>query len=226
MKNMLHKQATLLAALALAFVALAAFPQTGRADTFALEGTGTLGSFSGIFQYIPAGPTAGSVKISLTNDSPLANGGYITGFAFNFPSVAVVSGVTFSSDYPDFALLGVSPLNNVNASPYGKFDVGSTTGVSWSGGNTHGAIAVGDTGTFQFDLTGTGLGSLGAGDFLEALSYQTNDKLGEAFIVRFQGFCDGGSDKVPGIPSPTPEPATLALLGLGVAGLVLRRRAL
>ena len=181
-----------------------------------LPGESGLGSFVGDFSYNPG---TAQIVVSLTNTSPAANGGYLVAFAFNNPGNAI-SGVSFASSSANFGLIGDPTFDNsIPASPYGDFDIGSASSASWlGGGSPTGGIAVGDTETFTFDLTGTGLGSLTTGDFFNTLSEGSASNQEQWFAARFRGFEDGGSDKVPG--TPVPEPATLLLVGLGLFGLV------
>ena len=72
---------------------------------------------------------------------------------------------------------------------------------------------------FTFELTGTDLSNLIIQDFLDELSIRSaTDKLPTFFIARFRGLIDGGSNKTPAT-SLIPEPVTLLLLSIGIAGL-------
>jgi hypothetical protein len=193
-------------------------------------GTEGLGSFTGTFDYIPIGDFSGTLIVELTNTSPAANGGLITGFLFNIPiGVDVGAGTTLApSSHPLVLVGGPSFSNSASGAPFGDFDIGAALGGNWLGGGSPvNGIAVGDTGTFQFNLVGTGLdGPLGPGDFLSTLSNDASTGWGEqAFVVRFKGFEDGGSDKVPmdTLGEPIPEPGTMILLSLGLASLSARR---
>ena len=219
----MSKRFLLLAAVA----ALMLAPSIAGAVPIAIGGTGTLGSFSGSFDYTPTSSTTGTVDIVLDNDSLTA--GFLTAFLFNIPTGADVSAALLTSSDTDFGLLGDDGSfdNGENGAPFGQFDIGASTGSSWEGGgNPALGIPMGGSATFSFALTGTGLGSLTAQDFLSTLSVPPGDGEGvQSFVVRFRGFPDNGSDKVPNQEAPVPEPGTLSLVGLGIASLVARHRA-
>jgi len=194
-----------------------------------ISGTGTLGSFSGTFEYTAIDDTSGTVDIVLNNDSLTA--GFITAFLFNIPLGADVDSAILTSSDLDFLLIGDADsfANGEDGNPNGQFDIGASTGGGYEGGGSPLlGIAQGFSATFSFALTGTGLGALTADSFLTTLSVPPGDGAGaEDFVVRFRGFPDNGSDKVPndGGTPPVPEPGTLSLLGLGLASLAVRRRA-
>ena len=202
-------------------LALAALPTVSQATPILISGSGPLGSFTGTFDY---DPSTFKVDIELTNTSPLLNGGFITAFVFNIPEGVTVTAATLLSSDADFGVLGGPGFSNgVNGAPFGQFDIGASTGGSFEGGgNPSLGIAVGVTNTFSFSLTGTGLGSLSPADFLGSLSVAPGDGKGhEDLVVRFRGFEDGGSDKVPN--ENVPEPSVVLLLGLGMIGVWARR---
>lgn len=173
-----------------------------------LEG---LGSYDGSMEWIYGGGSAGMLRVTLTNTSPAANGGYLTGFAFR----AVYNDqlkIAYMSSYPGWSEI-VDPACN----PFGEFDHGAALGGNWLGGGSPLAgIAVGATKSFDFDVRGSVamLSTLIAHDFFD-------ESDGYGFVARFRGFEDGGSDKV---TASMPAPGVLTALGFGALGSRRRRR--
>lgn len=167
-----------------------------------------LGSFTGSVAWTYGGGSSGTLVYSLTNTSPLANGGYLTGFAFN-----AVAGVTCSLSSAPASWTGMA---DVAASPFPNFDFGAALGGDWLGGGSPNAgIAVGAGASFSFSVSGSAglLAGLTDASFFDPAN-------GYAFAARFRGFANGGSDKVTG---SVPAPGALGLLAIS-AGIGTRRR--
>lgn len=181
-------------------------------DIYSSPGLEGLGSFEGSVDYhYDDNSDVGKLVIELTNTSPKANEGDITGLAFLFPENYDINILNNSSVPSGFDLINSSVKTNLDPRYY---DAGAAVGGNWmGGGKPQPGIGVGETATFYFNLTGTGIESLGATDFA------SNDQFA---AVRFRGFADGGSDKVTGGGgggAQVPEPATIFLLGSGLLGL-------
>jgi hypothetical protein len=95
---------------------------------------------------------------------------------------------------------------------------GNVNSVIEGGGNPSDGIPVGGSGSFVFDLTGTGLDQLTQQSF-----FLETPSGGPFFVGRFRGLANGGSDKVPATAIPEPSSLALVVLG-GLTGLALRRR--
>ncbi len=202
----------LFATAGLVVLAASSFASADTLQIFADTANSTqgIGDFTGSLTYDFIVGDLGVLTVDLTNTSDPGNGGWLTGFIFNIGS----------SD-PDVAAPytgGTYPFEDApgqNGAPYGNpFLAGAALGGNWLGGGFPGdGIGVGDSGSFSFDVLANDAGSLSASSFLEG-PYQFN------FMVRFRGFLDGNSDKVPAVPAP----GALALLGLGALGQRRRRR--
>lgn len=210
---------------ALTLLSLAAWPGAGRADFLSFSGSNSLGSFDGTFDYTATDATTATLAVVLENTTPGATGGFLTAFAFNNPG-GRITGTTLATPHANFTLLGGPGYDNgVDGSPFGHFDLGAGLGGSFEGGGPpEGGIGAGDTGQFTFTLTGTGLDQLTAQSFFLTLSAPPGDGNGaQAFVARFRGFANGGSDKVPGTVddvTPVPEPGTLTLCSIGLLGVL------
>jgi hypothetical protein len=195
-------------------------PQFAAAASIPIAGSGGLGSFTGSIEYLGISDSAAKLIISLTNTSPADNGGFITAFAFNNPN-DLINGVTLETANSSFKVIGGAEFDDgISVSPFGASDIGaSATNGAWlGGGSPNGGLPVGATGLFTFSFTGSNLLTLTTNSFLNTLSTSG----GEFLLVRFRGFEDGGSDKVPA--RSVPEPTTLVLLGSGLAMIVARQR--
>ncbi|GAB4366162.1 MAG: hypothetical protein OHK0021_09690 [Bryobacter sp.] len=190
-----------------------------------------IASFTGSLTYTATNASTATLVVNLTNTSPLDNGGYLTSFAFNNPS-NYITGVTMSTTTGLDNLLGKASKKNqkswqnrVDAQPFGSFDIGASVGSCWhSCGSPKEGIFAGNSGTWTFNLTGTNLNTLTEQSFVNTTTYSKG--YGKQFmVVRFRGFLDGGSDKVPTVVTVVPEPSEYALvLSAGVGALLFARR--
>jgi hypothetical protein len=172
-----------------------------------------LGDCSGDLSFNQA---TGVLTIQLTNDSPLANGGYFVGMSFQIPGepdlLTYIDG-SFTSSDPDF-VLGTLPEH-----PFGLYDIGTKN----EGSPTDG-IAPGQSVTFTFSFSPTGSGLVDTAFFADK-TIECGSQ-GAWGCARFKGFENGGSDKVPlaATARPVAEPSVLMLLGSGLIGITLAGR--
>lgn len=183
-----------------------------------------LGDFTLDFTYAPSSATEAVLTFVISNTSPLANGGYLTALAFGNPSDKITELKLASTTLASFNQV----LVNESVSPFGDQDFATSSANSWiGGGSPTGGIAAGNSATVVLDATGTMLDTITEQDFLAAIS--TGGGGGAyAFIARFRGFEDDGSDKVPGVPvNAVPEAGSLIVWGtLALTSLCLCRRKL
>lgn len=199
--------AAVAAGLAVSSSAMASVIAIGSNSPSSTEG---LGAFTGSMNYSYVSGNTGTLVISLTNTSAPANGGKLTGFVFNINSLDAGASASLNAG----ASHPFSNLFNESAAPFGTYRAGAALGGSFlGGGSPNSGIAIGATGTFTFTITASDASSLTASSFFSTPA-------NFAFIARFKGFLDGGSDKVPGLNIPAP--GALALVGAGA--LVARRR--
>lgn len=199
------------AAVAASSVGAAVVPITSNA---ALS-TSNLGAFTGTLDYVFLGGTTGQLDVTLTNTTPVAVGGYLTAFMFRPPPElgAFVSALTAST------FVGMTDIPaGESGSPFaGSWIGGAGVDGTWlAGGAPSQGIGVGQTGAFSFTITGANASMLTSDSFVSGSV--VSDPY--AFVVRFRGMADGGSDKVPA--NQLPAPGAIALLGL--TGAVARRR--
>jgi hypothetical protein len=239
----------LVAAAVIALLASASSARAGVISTATIADSELPGLFTGSVKYDWVSSTSATLTISLTNVSPVANGGYITAVAFNDPNKAAgtdgrtavdFTKVTLASGPANFSLIGSTALtsqNSISGSPYGGFDLAASNSTAVLGGGTPTTgVGVNQTGTFVFNITGTGLNAYSAQQFLS--TYSTDGS--SALLVRFKGFNNGLSDKdvigktnpgTPGTPpgvNAVPAPPAAVLAGMGFGCLLLgrlRRRA-
>ncbi|MFI4915499.1 MAG: PEP-CTERM sorting domain-containing protein [Phycisphaerales bacterium JB060] len=199
----------MIAGLGLATVACGQVIGFSGDPTASAEQTGAM--FSGNLEYTYLGGNDGQLSIDLTNDSPLAVGGFLTGLIFR----------AAAGDDPLIATLGSSnPATFLDTGPalgggFGSFDGGAALGGNFLGGGTPSdGLGLGDMGMFTFDISSADASTLTSSSFLG-----TADQPG--LLVRFRGLNGGLSDMVPVV---IPAPSALALLGLGGLAATRRRR--
>jgi hypothetical protein len=194
------------------------------ADTINIAGDGALGDFTGSLDL-----TGSILTVTLTNTSPAANGGFLTGFVFNGRDGATATFDVAASSANVASFQDVAPTED--APPFGTFEFGAALGGDWTGGGSpNDGLGVGDTGTFVFNTTGADT----VEDFFSDFGVLKEAKNGDpaeysdvVFAVRFKGFEDEGSDKVPGTETPPPPVVPLppaVLGGLGLLGVLAARR--
>lgn len=228
MRRTTHLLGSTVFALSLSVSAASASTISLFSDT--ANSTSGLGSFTGSLSYDDAAGSdaSGTLTLNLTNTS--GGGGYLTALVMNLPISAgtSVTGVSLSSAPANFSLIGGPAFNNgIGAQPFGAFDFGASTSATFlGGGNPNLGLASGQSGSWTFTLTGSGLNNLSVWDFVNALSSNTQGQGPEFILTRFRGFRLGGSDKVPGDPGKheVPEPTAMLLLGGGLAAFAHARR--
>ncbi|MBS1707124.1 MAG: PEP-CTERM sorting domain-containing protein [Armatimonadetes bacterium] len=153
---------------------------------------------------------ANTVDFSLTNNSPGSTNQFIRELDLNIDpfrsglSFAILSDPTGVFDSNTFSHNGV---NGINGNKFDEDVEFNTSGSRFTSGKT-----------VTWRVTGTGLL---VSDF-DTLTSGGNGSM--KAMLHMQGFNNGNSGKL-GPGDPVPEPASMAVIGLGVAALARRRKA-
>lgn len=207
----LHATALAAATCAAATAGAAVVPITSN-SSLSTEG---LGAFTGTLNYVYLGSNTGKLDVAVTNTTAASIGGYLTAFMFRPPPE--LGAFTSSMTLSDYAGMSNIPAG-ASGSPFpGSWLGGAGVGGTWLGGGMPSSgVAVGATGHWSFTISGANASMLSSDSFVSGSLVSD----AYAFVVRFRGMTNDGSDKVPAYQLPAPGAA--ALLGLGT--LLARRR--
>lgn len=198
------------------------FALTANAETISIVGN-TNGTLATATVTCTFDSNTNTLTFTITNTSPFD--ARITGIGFDLPPAgnASATGLNGFSGSVTFQPAGVSfvfsdgDLGNVPQFPGNVLDFGFLTGSNFAGGTPNNGLPPGipPNNTATFTVSGAAFAGL------------TEAEICNAIMVRFQRVGEDGLASDVGTPGqPTPEPATMLLLGsglIGVAGAARRK---